>query len=187
MDDLQIIEQYFARDEAALSCTAEKYGALCSAISLNILKDPSDSEENVNDTYMKLWTTIPPTRPNSLGAYIARVARNLALNRLSSKCTLKNNGGAPHVSLEELDSCTPSGVSVEDEVALKELSASISRFLRTQKKTARQLFVRRYFYLDSIEDISNSFSFSRSKVKSSLMRTRRGLKEYLEKEGYECE
>ena len=184
MDDHKIIDLLEARSQSALSALSEKYGAYCSKISFNILRDSSDSEENVNDTYMQVWNSIPPQKPRNLMAFIGRLARNLALNKLKAKNAEKRNPAGGILSLSELDECTPANVSVENEADIKNLSGHISAFLYTEKEDARNVFVRRYFYCDSIEDIADRFSYSPSKVKSMLMRTREKLKIYLRKEGY---
>lgn len=184
MNDERIIALFFDRSEEAISATAEKYGAYCMTISKNILSNPLDSEENVNDTYMQLWRSIPPERPKILSAYIAKIARNLALNRIEAANTQKRGMGEFSISLDEMSECTPSNVSVENSAEVKELSRAISEFLRTEKEDARKMFVCRCFYADSISDIAQRFSCGESKVKSSLMRTRVRLKRYLEKGGY---
>ena len=184
MDDNRIIDLYFDRNQLAIGITADKYGSYCMKISMNILEDTSDSEEVVNDTYMQVWNSIPPQKPQSLMAYIARIARNLAINKLKYRNAQKRNNGEALLSYDELDMCTPSDISVENESDIKALSAHISAFLHTQKEDSRNIFVRRYFYCDSIEDIAERFAFSTSKVKSTLMRTRDKLRCYLQKEGY---
>lgn len=184
MEDQKIIDLFEKRDQSALDALSEKYGAYCSKISHNILRDSCDSEENVNDTYMQVWNSIPPQKPHNLMAFLGRLSRNLALNKLKAKNAEKRNPAGGLVSLSELEECTPTGLSVENEADIKDLSRHISDFLYTQKEDARNVFIRRYFYCDSVEDISKRFSFSTSKVKSMLMRTREKLKLYLLKEGY---
>ena len=184
MDDEQIIDLYWQRDEQAIVQTDARYGAYCMKISMNILDDRSDSEENVNDTYMNTWDAIPPQRPQLLGAFIGKICRNLALNKYKARHAQKRKAGEFALSLDELDLCTPSGVNVEDEVEMAALSRCISRFLWQQDKFTRQVFVCRYFYGDSLADVAKQFGCSQSRLKSLLMRTRRRLKLYLQKEGY---
>ncbi len=184
MDDSRIIDLFESRNQLAIGAVSDKYGDYCMKISMNILADTSDSEENVNDTYMQVWNSIPPNKPESLMAYIARIARNLAINKLRHKNAQKRSTAEATLSLSELDDCTPSGVSVENAAEVKMLSRYISDFLYTQKEDVRKVFVRRYFYCDSVEDIAEAFGFSQSKVKSILMRTRDKLRAYLQKEGY---
>lgn len=184
MDDNRIIELYWQRDEQAVAETAGKYGTYCMKISMNILNSIPDSEENVNDTYVQAWESIPPNRPNILKAFLAKIARNLAINKYNAQHAQKRIGGEYALSLDELDVCTPSNVTVEDETSVAALSASISSFLHAQEKDVRNVFVCRYFYCESVAAISKRFGFSQSKVKSMLMRTRDRLKLHLEKEGY---
>ena len=184
MDDNEIVDLYWQRNERAIRESADKYGAYCLKISLNILEDMSVSEENVNDTYFQAWSSIPPHRPDSLKAFLAKIARNLALNRYKSAHTQKRRASEFAMSLEELDICTPSKITVEDEIGMAQLSKCISKFLYQQSADARSVFVCRYFYCESIEEIAACFGYSSSKIKSMLMRTRTRLKSYLQKEGY---
>ena len=184
MEDSEIIGLYWNRDDSAILQTQEKYGAYCLTISRNILGNLSDSEENVNDTYLKLWNTIPPERPKHFSAYLGKIARNLAINKYKAKHTDKRLANEFSASLDELSLCTPSNVNVEDEAQIKELGRKISDFLYEQKEEVRAVFVCRYFECDSVEVIAEKFGFSQSKVKSLLMRTRTKLRRYLEQEGY---
>ncbi len=184
MEDSRIIELFFQRNEQAIRETAAKYGPYCMQISRNILNDPHDCEENVNDTYLQTWNSIPPQRPDTLKAYLAKITRNLALNRFQADHAQKRGSGEFCLSLEELGDCTPSAVSVENGVQMAELSKSISRFLRSEPPEARKVFVCRYFYSESIADISRRFSCSSSKVKSMLLRSRNRLKKHLTEEGF---
>ncbi len=184
MDDREIVSLYWQRDERAIHETAAQYGAYCMRISKNILQDPFRSEENVNDAYMQLWNSIPPHRPQSLTAFLGKITRNLALNKYKAAQAQKRAADNFSVSLEELDVCTPSRIQTEDEVGVAGLSRSISAFLRSQSAPARNVFICRYFYCDSVADIAERFGYSQSKVKSMLMRTRERLRLHLEKEGY---
>ena len=172
MEDSAIIGLYWNRDDNAILQTQEKYGAYCLKISQNILGNLSDGEENVNDTYLKLWNTIPSERPKHFSAYLGKIARNLAINKYKAKHTDKRLANEFSASLDELDLCTPSNVNVEDEMQIKELGRIISDFLYEQKEEVRAVFVCRYFDCDSVEAIAKKFGFSHSKVKSVLMRTR---------------
>lgn len=184
MDDNEIVDLYWKRNEQAIKETDDKYGAYCLKISLNILGDTSDSEENVSDTYLQTWSSIPPQRPNLLKAFLAKIARNLALNKYKAAHTQKRYASEFAISLDELDICIPSKITVEDEVGMAQLSKCISDFLYQQSADARGVFVCRYFYCEPIKDIAVRFGYSHSKIKSLLMRTRTRLKTYLQKEGY---
>ncbi len=185
MDDRGIIELYWKRDEQAIQETADRYGAYCMRISMNILNNRADSDENVNDTYLRAWKSIPPARPASLMAYLAATARNLAINRYKASRAKKRAADTFALSLEELSDCTPAAFRVESRAEEAELGRCISRFLRTQPKERRVVFVRRYFYCEGIHELSESLGFSESKVKTMLMRTRRLLRQWLEREGYQ--
>ena len=183
MDDEKIIELYWQRDEHAIEETDCKYRAYCMTISRNILSDPSDSEENVNDVYMQLWNSIPPHRPRMFTAFLGRITRNLALNKLKARYAQKRLAGEFALSLNELDIRVPSNITVDDELRIAELGKSLSRFLYSQNAQSRNIFICRYFYCYSVSDISELFECGQSKVKSILMRTRARLKLHLEKEG----
>lgn len=180
MDDLGIIELYFAREEQAISETETKYGRLCRSIAYNILGNDEDAEECVNDTYMGVWNAIPPARPRNLTAFVCRIARNLSLKRLEYLTRDKRSANMT-VSFCELEEILPD--SVAESVGDERIGALISEFLRAQKSEARQVFVRKYYFFDTVEDIAKRYSFSESKVKSILYHTRKRLKEYLSREG----
>ena len=183
MDDSKIIELYFDRDEQAITETDIKYGRLCHSISYNILKDHRDSEECVSDTYTGIWNTIPPTRPNNFMAFVCRIARNLSLKRLEF---MKREKRSPEVllSLDELAVVLPDERYAPD-TPDEDVGKLISLFLRNQKEDVRNVFIRKYFFFDSIGDIAKRYSFTESKVKNMLFYTRNRLKEYLIKEGVE--
>ena len=178
MQDNLIIDLFFARNEQAIAETQQKYGHYCKTVAMNILHDDSDSEECVNDTYLAAWNSIPPSRPERLGAYLARLTRNISLNRYKSRTTERRGGGEFALSLDELDDCV-----ADTDKSAEKLGIIITNFLYSEKKEIRQVFVRRYFYGDSIEDISKRFSFSESKIKSMLHRTRLALRDYLTQNG----
>ncbi len=180
MRDQEIIELYFQRSETAITETSAKYGAYCHTVAMNILRDIFDAEECVNDTYHRAWRSIPPTRPTRLGAFLAKITRNLAIDRYNRK-KAKKRGGEYAESLEELGDCI--GVNDSTGETLEELGAIISEFLKSEKELARRLFVRRYFYENSIKQISEIHGISESLVKTTLHRTRARLAIYLRKEG----
>ena len=181
MQDDRIIELYFERNECAIKETAQKYGAYCTKIAYNILRDVFDSEECVNDTYHKVWQTIPPTRPRIFSAFLAKITRNLAIDRYNYKTAAKRGGYSVEESLDELSECVGDDDGADTD--LHELGSMISAFLRGEKEISRRIFVRRYFYEDSIEEIAKGFGLSLSYVKTSLFRTRKRLASHLEKKG----
>ncbi len=183
MEDEKIIELYFERSESAISETAEKYGNYLYKIAFNILSDNEDSEESVNDTYMSAWNTIPPEKPNIFSAFLSKITRYISLNRYRAKKTEKRGGREIDTAFEEIEECVPDKSDIYDEIEAKELAKMISDYLKKLPKTERKIFVCRYYYLDSLSDISKQFGFSQSKVASMLHRTRKKILSHLEKEG----
>ncbi len=183
MDDLRIIELYFERDEQAIKETDSKYGKLCHSIAYNILNNREDSEECVNDTYVGVWNAIPPTRPNNFMAFICKIARNLSLKRLEFTKREKRSADII-ISFEELAAVLPDeryAPNISDE----DIGKVISEFLRNQKEDDKNVFIRKYYFFDSISEIAKRNSFTESKVKNMLFYTRNKLKDYLIKEGVE--
>lgn len=181
MTDLSIIELYFARSEDAIKETDTKYGKLCRSIAYNILHDNEDSEECVNDTYIGLWNAIPPTRPRNLMAFVCRIARNLSLKRLETQLRQKRSKEMV-TSFSELADILPDE-STLDTFSDEGVGKLISDFLRREKEENRNVFIRKYYFFDSVSDIAKRYSFTESKVKNMLHRTRKKLKDYLTKEG----
>lgn len=180
MDDLQLIDLFFERNEDAIKETESKYGKLCLSIARNILDNEADSEECVNDTYLSVWNTIPPQRPNNFAAFISKIARNISLKRVRFDSAMKRSA-LTVISLSELEEIIPDyhGSDIGDE----QLGKLISTFLRTETADARNVFVRKYWFFDTISEIADKYSFSESKVKSMLYHTRNKLRDYLKKEG----
>lgn len=183
MEDKRIIDLYWARQETAIVETDKKYGKYCRSIALHILNSLEDSEECVNDTWLKAWDSMPPKRPDYLAAFLGKIARNLSISRYRMNHARKRGSGETELLLMELEECIPSAKSVEEEVESKETAASIDRFLYGIDEESRNIFVRRYFYADPVKEIAQRFEISESKVKSQLFRMRNRLKEHLEKEG----
>lgn len=184
MDDQIIVELYWERKEEAIRETAMKYGGLCAYISRNILFSREDCEECVNDTYFAVWNAIPKERPSIFSAFISRITRNLALKKYEYLSAAKRNPGAV-ASLEELGDCVSGAESVESEMEKRHIESTISRFLWQQNDEKRNVFIRRYWYFDSVESICKSTGFSQAKVKSMLYEMRQKLRKTLESEGIE--
>lgn len=182
MEDREIIDLYWVRDEAAIRETDRKYGRLCNYIAGHILSSKEDCEECVNDTYFAVWNAIPDKRPNRFLAYIGRVVRNLALKKYEYVAAAKRNPEAV-TSLEELGDCVCGRGSVESEIENRRIENAIDDFLWQQEEGKRNIFIRRYWYFDSIKDICERTGFGQSKVKSMLFEMRKKLKLYLEGEG----
>jgi RNA polymerase sigma-70 factor (ECF subfamily) len=183
MEDQMIIDLFWRRSEDAVAEVQSRYGGMCMSVAGNILKDPEDIRECLNDTYLALWNRIPPERPNILSAYIKRVVRNLALKRSEYNHAAKRSSEAT-ISLDELEGTLCAVETAESTYDAKALAGHINQFLRTLPEEQRKLFVRRYWYFDSIEQLSDRFGMSQSKVKSMLFRLRNKLRDVLLKEGY---
>lgn len=183
MRDQTIIELFFRRSEDAIRSVSQKYGRYLIKIALNILRRYEESEECVNDTYLTAWNQIPPDHPENLLPYLGRITRCLALNRHDYLTAQKRNSDFT-VQLSELEECLPSKNSVWAQYEDGQTAAAISAFLRAQKKEERNVFIRRYWFSDSISEIAARFHMSESKVKSMLFRIRNRLRKHLESEGY---
>lgn len=177
MDDKRIIELYFSRDESAIEQTRAKYGRLLLSIAYGILGNRQDSEECESDTYFKAWQTIPPTRPTSLMAYLARITRNLAINRYRRN----KRGGEMGLILDELSEIIPDAASdIDDSLDLRD---AIGSFVDRLDTTRRMIFLKRYFYMMSVRDIAYEMGLSVGTVKSHLSRMRITLKKQLTERG----
>ncbi len=183
MEDSQIVSLYLSRDEAAIGQTAEKYGKRLHALAYGIVADEQTAEECENDTYMQAWNSIPPHEPKDyFYAFLARITRHIALNRCRDSDRLKRSAFICELSAE-MEQCIPDPKTGNpgDDMAFAE---AINGFLGTLDTQKRNIFVRRYWYMDSVADISRRYHLSESKVKTTLFRCRNKLREYLEKEGY---
>ncbi|MBR5565992.1 MAG: sigma-70 family RNA polymerase sigma factor [Roseburia sp.] len=183
MDDKQIIDLYWARSEFAISETANKYSKYCHTIAFNILHNNEDSEECVNDTYMRAWRAMPPQNPNRLSTFLGKITRNLALNKYEKYTTTKRGCGQMPLALEELQDCIPATNSVEQTIEDVALAEIFNRFLARLPTNTRKIFMRRYWYLSPVKEIAADYNYSESKVKMILLRARNELKQLLEKEG----
>ena len=183
MEDTGIIRLYEERKEQAISETKSKYAALCSKVAQKILGDPLDAEECVSDVLMQAWNAIPPARPENFPAFLTVLTRNAALTRYRDDRREKRGGGQVPVLLDELSECVAGSDDVEDTVDGRLLRDALSRFLDGLSADARTVFVRRYISMLPVAGIAAEYGLSESKVKVSLMRTRKKLKDYLRKEG----
>lgn len=183
MEDQQIVELLWKREERALQEIQGKYGSFCGRIARNILRDAEDVQECLNDAYLALWNRIPPERPRIFAAFLGRITRNLALKRYEYNSAAKRNAEL-ETSWEELEGTLCISAAAEEDYEAQQLATAISAFLRTLEKGPRRLFIRRYWYFDSIRTLAENFGMSESKVKSMLFRTRNRLRDVLQKEGY---
>ena len=185
MEDRKIVKLLFARAENAISELSLRFGKQLHGIAYNILENHSDAEECTNDTYLALWNAIPPVSPNPLAPYVYRTGRNTALKRLY-RDTAKKRDGRYDVSLEELNGCLPEG-DVEQIIDARELGRTMDRFLELKSRKSRYIFIRRYWYGDSVGEIAMALKMQENAVSVRLNRIRNSLKEYLIKEGYRYE
>ncbi len=184
MTDKGIIELYWRRDERAIEETDTRYGVYCLSLSLGILSNRADAEESVNDTYLAAWNTMPPTRPDSLKAYLARICRSISVSTLRAKHAQKRGGGEAALALDELgEVIADRDGDVQKACEARELGEAISAYLVTRRERERTVFVARYFYCMPIKDIARRTKTNENTVKTLLRRTREGLCEYLRGEG----
>lgn len=183
MEDEKIIELFFERSQQAIVETEIKYSRMCMYIAKNIVFSEEDAEECVNDTYLAAWNSIPPTRPRILSAYIAKITRNLAMKKITY-ANAKKRAAKLTISLEEMDSCFASSGGVVTEFEYQEFAKCLEKFLRKQNYISRNIFLRRYWFMDSVSDIADRFCVSENKVRSELKKIKEKLKKFLAKEGY---
>ena len=183
MEDREIIELYWQRDQAAIDETDKKYGGNCHRIAFSILASREDAEECVDDTYMATWNSIPPHCPKYLPAYLYRIVRNLGFNRVKERNTQKRGGGELALVLDELEDCVASDSSVERAFELQELAREINRFLSSLPKDDRLIFSYRYWLTMPTAEIARRLRFKEGKVRMSLSRSRKKLRGHLIKEG----
>ena len=184
MDDRQIIELYHRRDEVAIKQTDQKYGRYCFSIALSILHSHHDAEECVSDTFLQAWNSIPPASPQSLKLYLAKIIRNVSFNRYKRQNSQKRGGGEIDLVLDEISELISNTKDICDEMEERELCKSIQRFLCSISLRNRNIFIWRYFYCYSIKKIAEALELRENNVSKILLRTRKKLQQYLEKEGY---
>lgn len=182
MEDKQIIALYFQRNETAITETAKKYGTFCHKIAMNILSVHEDAEECVNDTYHSVWNQIPPVNPCSFRAFLGRITRNLSISRFRSMHAKKRYHGI-ELMLSELEECIPSSSNVELVIETQELSMYLSDWLHAQTDDDAMLFVRRYWYGDSVQNLAEKSGTTPAKMAQTMLRLRKSLKSYLEQKG----
>ena len=184
MQDEEIIQLYFQRDESAITMTEKAYGKYCFSIVENILHNPQDSEECISDTWLRVWQSIPPQRPLRLKLFLAKIARNLAFDRYRMRHAEKRAGDEMAVVLDELEECIASNEDIEQDYEHKNLKEIINAFLKNLPARERQIFLRRYFYAEPVKEIADSFGLNQNHVSVILKRTRKKLAEHLKKEGF---
>lgn len=184
MEDCEIVQLFWERDESALRETSRKFGSYCRSIAQGILKNHEDSEDCVNEALMRAWESIPPKKPPSLCAFMGRITKNIALNRIKFSTREKRGGGELTLVYEELAEIISDSTSVEDDLERKEMMSAISRFLRRSSDVNRRAFVLRYWYYRSVRDIALELGIKEDYTCVILSRMRIKLRNYLKKEGY---
>ena len=184
MEDKAILDLYVARDELAIAETDRKYGSYCFSVANQILRSAEDSEETVSETLWKTWNSIPPQYPNFLKLFLAKITRELAIDRFRRRKAEKRAATQYALSLEDLSECIPGGETPDEALDSKVLAQHIGAYLTELKPAVRQAFVDRYFFALSLQEIADKQGVTLSWGKTALHRTRLGLRNYLEKEGY---
>ncbi len=184
MEDREIVALYMDRREDAIRQTQRKYHKYLLKVAYNVLADRQDSEECVNDTYLAVWSSIPPQCPESLSTYLSKITREKAIDIYRKQNSQKRRQSQYTLSLEELSECFSNGSTPEEAMVGRALGNAISRFLVTLPKDARNAFISRYFYFDSLKEVAKHCGIRETKLKSLLYRTRQALREYLIKEGF---
>ena len=183
MEDKQIVDLYWQRSDLAISETNQKYGRYCHTIAYNICGTDEDAEECVNDTWFRAWNLMPDQRPVILSTFLGRITRNFAINLIKAKNRIKRGGGDAVLVLDELEECIPGGRNPELALEEKELEKAIGKFVSQLPQPEKTIFVLRYWRVAPIDEIAEKLQFSKGKIKSSLFRTRRKLRDYLQEEG----
>ncbi|MBR1810398.1 MAG: sigma-70 family RNA polymerase sigma factor [Clostridia bacterium] len=184
MNDTEIVELFWARSEDAIRQTDAKYGKLCRRLADNLLHNAADAEECVNDAYLRVWNLIPEERPTFYQAFLCKIVKHISLDRIKYKTAKKRDAGGI-ACLDELETCIPAATGApEDALDADALTGVINEFLKEQTDYARKIFLRRYWYCDSLQVIAADYGVKEAKISAQLFRTRAKLKEYLAKEGY---
>lgn len=184
MNDSEIVELFFSRDEKAISAANEKYGKYCAAVAMNILKNREDSEECVNDALLKAWNSIPPEKPRNLAGFLAKITKNISINRYNTAQAEKRGGGEIPLIYDELSECIPDKANVELSFEQSELIEAVKEFLRTLPERKRDLFLLRYWYCLSISEAAKRVGISDNNAAVTLQRTRNKILKYLRKRGF---
>ena len=187
LSDETIIELYWNREERAIKATDEKYGKYLFTIAYNIVRNELDCEECLDDTYLGAWNSIPPKRPTAFQVFLAKIMRNVALDRFRKKSALRRVPSELIVSLDEIEGYLPYDVSLEEAVIIKDISRVLSEYLNTLSERDEFIFVCRYYYFDTISDIAKMMDLNSKTVSKALANAREGLRDRLMEEGYKHE
>ncbi len=183
-NDLELVDLFWQRNPKAIAKTQEAYGTFCYHVAYRMLNNHEDAEECVNDTWLRAWNAIPPARPVRLRPFLAKIVRNLSLDRLRAKQADKRGNGTIFVALEELSECVADSCFIEEHLQMQELEQCINRFLGQLPQRDATVFVRRYFFMDTTKAIAKQLGTSSAHVSMILSRTRKKLKQHLEQEDF---
>ena len=184
MEDQAIIALYWSRDPRAIDHSSRKYGAYLFTVAQRILQSREDSEECVNDTWLRAWNGMPPQRPDILRMFFAKITRNLAFDRYKAAGALKRGGGTCAVALEELGECIDHETDLEDQILAEALKETVGRFVAALPPREADVFTRRYFFVEAVQDIARAYGLRPNHVSTMLRRTREKLRRYLQEEGW---
>ena len=185
MNDREILALFFLRNEEAIRAAMDRYGSYCRSVAARILEDPEDAEEAVADTWLQAWNSIPPQKPENLRLYLGRITRNAALSLWRKNTAKQRGGGQVTLALEELGDCVSRQDTPEALWDARELASALSAFLRRLPRNQRQIFLRRYFYLEDMASIAEALGTREVNIRMTLSRLRKKLKQYLQQEGYD--
>ena len=183
--DTAIVDLFWQRNEQAIALTHRHYGGLCTRIAQNILGNPADAEECVNDAYLKAWNAIPPEKPRQLKLFLGRITRNLSVDRLRTNTAQKRGNGETQLALDELSGCISAGGDPADTLEFQQLQQAIARFLHTLPQREKDLFLCRYFYVESYRKLAKHFHIREENARLILSRVRGKLRDFLTKEGFD--
>ena len=183
LEDKKIVELYLLRDEKAITESKRKYGQYCYAIAYRLLQNRMDAQECENDTYLGAWNAIPPHQPQNLGTFLGKIVRHISIKCYQKNHAQRRGGGSIEVALDDLKDCLAHDKTLDEELENRQIGVLIDAFLRTLPKAEREVFLLRYWYMDSIKEICAALGYGESKVKMMLLRTREKLLYHLEKEG----
>jgi len=185
LDDKEILALYHLRSEEAIRATMDRYGSYCRSVAARILEDPGDVEEAVADTWLRAWNSIPPQKPENLRLYLGKITRNTALSLWRKNTAKHRGGGQVALALEELGDCVSRQDTPEALWDARELGTALSAFLRQLPQNQRQIFLRRYFYLEDTASIAGALGTRDANIRMTLSRLRKKLKHYLQQEGFD--
>ena len=184
MNDDDIIALFYDRDEQALTEIQNRFSGKCYCVAWRILKNHEDCEECINETWLRAWRSIPPAYPRNLKMYLLTITRNLAFNTVRYRTAARRGGGEIHAVLDELSECVASGSSPESDLMTQELGEAVNRFLEQLTERERSIFLRRYFFVESLDDIAERFGIRQGNAAVILPRVRKKMKKFLSREGF---